>query len=270
MAKTAIEAAFHREFDADIEWTPVGPNEHVKPYVHRGPDSVSMHFSLTEIQSRMRPSNPDALELEYTRLMMAFVRFEPQPRRIALIGLGGGSLAKFCHRNLPQAHAVAVEVNPHVVALRDEFGVPPDGDRFEVITQDGAAFVEESVDPVDALLVDAFDDQGMPEALGTQRFYDRCRRLLSPQGVFVVNLQASHPHCALHVERIRECFEGNLLRVEAKDGSNSVVFAGNGRGLWLRPVSALRRKAWASQPAWHALAADFARVARAASAQRSL
>ena len=32
--------------------------------------------------------------------MMGFLLFKPQPRSIGMIGLGGGSLAKFCYRYL--------------------------------------------------------------------------------------------------------------------------------------------------------------------------
>ena len=42
-------------------------DEHVRPYVHEGLDSKSMHFSICEIQSRMSLTDPDALDLEYTR-----------------------------------------------------------------------------------------------------------------------------------------------------------------------------------------------------------
>ena len=63
--------------------------------------------------------DPSALDLEYTQTMMGFLLFLPQPQRIAMIGLGGGSLAKFCHRYLPRTRIQVVEINPHVIALRD-------------------------------------------------------------------------------------------------------------------------------------------------------
>jgi hypothetical protein len=52
-----------------------------------------------------------ALELEYTRGMMAFLLFQRMPRDIALIGLGGGSLAKYIHRHLPDSRLTALEIN---------------------------------------------------------------------------------------------------------------------------------------------------------------
>ena len=53
---------------------------------------------------------------------------------------GGGSLAKFCYRHLPDTCITVVEINPHVIALRDEFKVPPDDRRFRVVEADGVHF----------------------------------------------------------------------------------------------------------------------------------
>ena len=53
-----------------------------------------LHVGGEAIQSAMRMDDPFALELDYTRCMMAFLLFHPQPRRALMIGLGGGSIAR--------------------------------------------------------------------------------------------------------------------------------------------------------------------------------
>src|SRR6185369_6747562 len=94
-------------------------------------------------QSSMLDDRPDELQVDYTRTMMGFLLLEPEPREIAMIGLGGGSLAKFCHRHLRSARITAVENNPGVIALRNEFAIPADDERLSVVAEDGAAFVRE-------------------------------------------------------------------------------------------------------------------------------
>lgn len=199
--------------------------EHVRPYVFRDETSRSMHFSLHEIQSRMRLHDPHALDLRYTRTMMGFLMFAPCPQRIMMMGLGGGSLAKFCHHHLPQAHMDVVEINPHVIALREEFGVPADGPRFRVIQADGARFIREVVQHYDVLLLDAFDDQGLPGPLASARFYRDCADALQPGGVLVANLPASLQHLSACLQRIRMAFGGAVLVVGDDDLENVVVFA---------------------------------------------
>ena len=78
----------------------------------------------------------------YTQLMMGFLLFHAAPRSIGMIGLGGGSLAKFCYRHLPNAVIDVAEICPQIIAIRDEFKIPPDGPRFKVHCQDGADFVD--------------------------------------------------------------------------------------------------------------------------------
>lgn len=212
-------------------------DELVRPFVHRTRDSRALHFSIHEVQSFMRSDAPDALALAYTRLMMGFLLWQPQPARIGLIGLGGGSLVKFCHRHLGASHLEVVEINPHVLALRDEFEIPPDDARLAILQADGARWVRERPEAFDVLMVDGYDYDGLPSALATQRFYDDCAAALRPQGLLVLNLFRGHPHHAVHLDRLRRSFDDAVLEVpdgeageldEAAGGANSAVFAGRG------------------------------------------
>jgi spermidine synthase len=235
---------------------------HVKPFVYETSTRKALHFSISETQSRMDVRNPDVLDVQYTRTMMAFLLFVPHPRYITMIGLGGGSLAKFCHRNLPDAHIDVVEINPHVIELRKEFHVPPDGERFRVIAGDGARFVRERAARCDVLMVDGFDSGGLPKSLCSQRFYDDAHETLQPDGVMVANLHYGHADHAIHVERIRRAFGGAILVVDDGERSNSIVFACKGSRLErcgagkVRPSTRLDREAGCQLQAAFALVAS--------------
>jgi spermidine synthase len=236
--------------------------EHPKPYVSEELDARSLHFSASAIQSRMQLRRPDALALEYTRTMMAWLMLRPRAQRVALIGLGGGSLVKYCHRRVPQVAIVAVEINPHVIALRDAFDVPHDDARLRVLEADGARFVAQTDERFDVLMIDAFDADAMPAALGTQRFYDDAHDVLRPGGLLVVNLHAGHAHFPVYVERIRARFGVAPLRVDDHDHSNGVIFAAQGGAPLLDGVGASRAAVQASAT-WPDLHDAFARVAAA-------
>ena len=239
------------------------PQHFVKPYVHETLDTRALHFSISEIQSRMQVQHPHALDLAYTRTMMAFLLFVPRPAAVAMIGLGGGSLAKFCHRQLPDACIEVVEINPHVIALREQFQVPPDGARFQVLRGDGADFVRDTQGRLDVLLVDGFDHEGQPPALCSQAFYDDCRAALRADGLLVVNLHTAHREFQRHAARLERAFDGEVLRVGDQDCSNTIAFAGRGalRG-WRSPV-AMRKPRALSREAWDELLPAFTRVAAA-------
>lgn len=185
----------------------------------------SLYLGGITLQSRWRDDDPLRLLLEYTRLMMGFLLFRPEPKRIAMIGLGAGSLAKYCRRKLPTADFTAVEISPAVVDLREELGVPADGPRFRVLCEDGSKFVRHDGEPFDVLLVDGFDEEGQPEALCSAAFYDACAARLGEDGVLVVNLHSDEPDYELWVERIRQAFAGRIIIARAEESENGVVFA---------------------------------------------
>jgi spermidine synthase len=213
----------------------------------------------------MQLADPHALDLEYTRTMMGFLLFKPDPRSIAMLGLGGGSLAKFCHRYLPRACIDVVEINPHVIALRDEFHVPPDGERLRVRCADAAHFVRDDPARFDVLLIDGFDSGGQPARLCSQRFYDDCHELLQPGGIVVVNLHLGHPRYDTLVDRIRRSFDDSVLVVDDGELTNSIVFACKGGALRAgrRALFSPRRL---DRAAADSLRASFALVRAAANA----
>jgi spermidine synthase len=185
-----------------------------------------LDFEDGAVQSRMLRDDPARLVLEYTRLMMGFLLLQPAPQRIAMIGLGGGSLAKYCGKALPAVDFTAVEISPEVIALRDAFGIPPDGPNFRVLCQNGAEFVRRDGDPLDVLIVDAFDRTGQPEDLCSAAFYDYCRDRLAAEGVCAVNLYADDPAYDVRVDRIRDAFGGKVVVIDVTGAENELVFAG--------------------------------------------
>ncbi len=200
-----------------------------RPYILEDEALRYLCFGVDDIQSAMRISDPYALDLAYTQLMMAFLLFNCQPRRIALIGLGGGSIAKYCYRYLPSARITAVESDPDVIALRDEFLIPRDDFRLSVIQADGAAYLSALRRMVDALLVDAFDRDGIPASLANPGFYESARRCLSPGGIFVMNLAGEQTTWLSHLRWIRNVFSDEVIAGVTDDSGNCVVFAAKDR-----------------------------------------
>lgn len=235
--------------------------QHLKPFVTETLDTKSLQFSSAAIQSSMNLLQPDALVLEYTQTMMGFLMFNAQPRSIAMIGLGGGSLAKFCHRYLPKSSIVVVEINPHVLALRDVFLIPKDNRRFTILQGDGAHFVRCPPKRHDVLMLDAFEASGLPDGLSSQHFFDQCHDALHPQGILVVNLHSQHPQHNLYVARIRQAFKEAVLVVDEPEGSNTTVFACKGSPLPARFPGPVPCPAGLPKAAWSQLALAFGHIA---------
>lgn len=184
-----------------------------------------LHLGNDAVQSAMRLARPHALELAYTRAMMVCLLLHSAPRRLCMIGLGGGSIAKFVHRFLPEIQTHVIELNPRVIGVaRSMFGLPHDDARLRVELGDGAAFVGTARDYTDLLLVDGFDSLAQVQALATRPFYDNAVGALRRGGVLVVNLLYDDPGLDRYVSRIEHACAGGTLCLEAETEPNLIVF----------------------------------------------
>jgi len=201
-----------------------------KPFLMESRTTRSLCFAIDgSVQTEMSLEDPDTLVSAYTRKMMGFLLFRRRPREVVMIGLGGGSLAKFCHRHLPSTRMTVIEINAGVIALRSHFQIPPDDCRLRVIHEDGSAYVAamaRSNQCADVLLVDAFDRQGIATGVMELSFLEDALRVLSTRGIFVANLVADREVCHHYIGQIRSVFGGPVITVTVDDGNNLVVFAG--------------------------------------------
>ncbi|WP_431825996.1 spermidine synthase [Burkholderia sp. F1] len=211
-------------YDAYVEFLST-PMSDERPFVLETQHAVSLHFDHFATQSFMSLRNPDKLTLDYTCAMMGFLLLQPAPKHICMIGLGGGSLAKFCYRNLPEAAIDAVEISAEVIALRDVFRIPADDARFKVVCADGADYVMLENIRTDVILLDAFVTEGIASRCADIAFFDACRERLTETGVLVINFTDDDPALPLHLERLKAVFGASCAIVRCGDDSNFVAFA---------------------------------------------
>lgn len=185
----------------------------------------SLHIGSDTIQSSMRLARPNDLELAYTRSMMAFLLFQERPARVLMIGMGGGSLAKFVYHRLPWVAIDVVEVDARVVAIaRQQFFVPADDEHLRVHIANGADWVAGEGPTADVIAVDGFDGDSQVEELSTHAFYEACLKRLAPRGMLVVNLWGSDRRFNEYLERIEATFPAGTLCLPAEKPGNVIVF----------------------------------------------
>jgi spermidine synthase len=181
------------------------------------------------IQSAMRLDAPDAIELDYVRAMMAFLLFSPDPREILMIGLGGGSMARFIHQRMPATRLAVVEINPGVVTVaRKYFHLPEEDERLEIVIGDGAKAVEGRPGRCDVLVVDGFVNGKVAETLCTRSFYDAAHAALRPRGLMVANFMADDAKLERHCARIEKAFGRPPALLLAEEQDNLIAFAFRG------------------------------------------
>lgn len=133
---------------------------------------------------------PDRMVFGYTRMMMSALFINPDPERILIIGLGGGTLPRALAKALPEASIDTVEIDPAVVKVAEKFFGFAQSPRQRVFLDDGRAFIEQARaqgQRYDMVLLDAFDVNYIPPHLLTVEFLVQVRDILAPDGVLVAN-----------------------------------------------------------------------------------
>lgn len=220
----------HQSHDA------LGPLEVVEDGYQR-----SLHFGSEPKQSSMDLNDPLRLTLSYTRAMLSTLLFNATPRRLLLLGLGGGSLAKFLLHHLPDCRIDAVEYRESVYQLARAYFHLPDNPRLSMYFADAADFIRRADvahSDYDLILVDAFTADGVAHATSNLSFFDACRTRLAGNGVLAANLWAADSiKLDDIISDLGDAFDGRLLRLPV-DGKANVIALTTQQG---KPRRELRR-----------------------------
>lgn len=190
-----------------------------------------LHFGSDWVQGAMRIARPYALELDYTREMMAplLLRAEAWPRRVLVIGLGAASVLKFLWRQRPEAKFTVIEIDPQVEFVARQYFKLPDDPRIAIRIADGADFVIASKQKYDLILIDGFDADARTGRLDSLPFYLDCRARLAADGLLVTNLLSRRKDFTKSVARISDAFEGRAIAFPSCDSGNAIALAAVGK-----------------------------------------
>jgi len=162
-------------------------------FVSEQDDVRCMRFSHREAarQSCVNIKNPDSMVFPYTKMMLGALYLVPDPRRILVIGLGGGTLPNALSSLYPDSKIHAVEIDGAVIKVAEKyFGFRPNDGKMQTFEEDGRMFAKRALrkgDGYDLIILDAFDHEYIPEHLLTKEFLEELRRLLLPDGVLAAN-----------------------------------------------------------------------------------
>lgn len=222
------------------------PAERDQPTLSEADGVRYLHFNTEWIQGAMRIENPSELVLEYTSQMMAWLLFLEPPKNeaIGMLGLGAGSLARFCAKHT-RAPLLTVEWNPRVTAACRMFFRLPGENRLRIEHADAAEWV---ADPMQAgrcpvLMVDLYDALAQGPVRDSVKFYRNCRRVLGEVGVMAVNLFGRHESFGKNIDNLSKAFDDRIALLPEIDAGNQIVLAFAGPRLAVTSAEWLARAA---------------------------
>jgi len=190
----------------------------------------ALHFGSTAQQSSMLLIEPDRLHSLYARAMMVGLLFNDSPREVLMIGLGGGTIAKFLLHQFAGCRLKVIEFRSTVLKVaRSHFGLPFDT-RLKVKIGCGAQHVRqqsrEHSELHDMIFIDAYDHVGMAAEVSSETFFDHCRTLLTKDGLLVINLWGTDKELFQHVSWVMgKVFNQRVLYLPVRGRGNVIGIA---------------------------------------------
>ena len=142
------------------------------------------------LQSRVNVTQQKQLALVYSNMMMASLFFCPNPTRLLMVGLGGGSLTNFLSDWFPDLKIDVVEIDEKVIEISKKYFFLQESNRYRIFQEDGRIFIKnrKQQEQYDWVILDAFKSGSIPYHLKTHEFYKEIRSILKPNGVVGSNL----------------------------------------------------------------------------------
>jgi spermidine synthase len=139
-------------------------------------------------------SDPDKLIFDYTKMMLAALYIEPKPKRLLIIGEGGGTIPTALQQLLPDTRIDLVELDDAVDRIaRRYFDFKP-GPNTTVTISDGRVYVKRAAaqkPAYDIVMLDAFENDYIPEHMLTREFQEEVKAVMAPHGVIEANTFSS-------------------------------------------------------------------------------
>lgn len=201
---------------------PFGPIEVVENKKFR-----SLHFGTNSKQSEMFLQDPYLLTMEHTQLMAMSLIFQPSPRSVLILGLGGGSFPKFLWKYFPQVHCDLIERSRTVIDLCFRYFALPKSKRLTIYEADALDFVKNCKSNYDLIFIDLFQEEGVSTLVAKEDFFLSClKRLKNKNSILVWNTWsfAPKPLMLSGLKQICEQFGKNLLILPDQHEESLIFF----------------------------------------------
>ncbi|MBL1292903.1 MAG: fused MFS/spermidine synthase [Thiotrichales bacterium] len=181
------------------------------------------HFNSPAIQSAMLVNTPDKLVLPYARTMLAGFMFQPKPKSLLSLGLGGGAFERFFREKRPKLKLQSVELNPLVIEIsREYFNL--DSDHYSIWQGGAEEYLDQTDQNYDMIFCDIFGHDGAPPCLSNKNFYGNMAERLTTSGVAVINLLVKNGSEMLTMLQAAYPVFKTLALLDVPEDRNIIIF----------------------------------------------
>jgi spermidine synthase len=165
-------------------------------FVYQRGSVVTLRFgrrAAVPIQTQVDLDNLRNHQLEYTELSFCGLLYQSEPKRVLVLGLGGGVIPRELRHYYPDAVIDIAEIDAAIVPVAKKYFAFAEDEKMKVYVDDGRMFIKKQMrleEPprYDLIILDAFNGDYIPFHLMTKEFLEEVKAVLSPEGVVVANV----------------------------------------------------------------------------------
>jgi len=165
-------------------------------FVYQDGSVVTLRFGKRaglHIQSQVDLENLREHLLEYSKMMFCGLLYNPQPKRMLVLGLGGGVIPREMRYYFPDLEIDVAEIDPDIPPIASKYMGFKTDDKLKVYVDDGRMFIKKQlrrkpVPKYDIIILDAFNGDYIPFHLMTREFLKEVSGVLDEDGVVVANV----------------------------------------------------------------------------------
>lgn len=158
-----------------------------------------LSFGTADEQSCQLKSNPNQPQHDYIRGMLAVLTQISTPKRIAVIGTGGGGLTRILHDYYTETQIDTVDLRSAVIQIAFQYFDLPRSVRLATYTDSADTFLAQQVDKIslheekyDLIFSDIYLADGLSTEQLQREFIDHSRQVLNDDGWLILNLWKEH------------------------------------------------------------------------------
>lgn len=145
------------------------------------------------METRLLIANPLLGHFEYTDYFQMPLLWNPKPKRVLVMGLGGGSTQRAFQHYFPTVHVDTVELDPTVAKVAKEWFGVKENKTHKIHISDGRGYLRRNKErKYDAIMMDAYSSNTygsfIPYHLATKEFFQLASEDLTVNGVLAYNV----------------------------------------------------------------------------------
>lgn len=175
------------------------------------------------LQSKLNLKDPDT-SFGYQELLKTLYAYVPNPKKILVLGSGGGDFTRFARRNFKKVETINVDIDPETIKIGQKYFGMENSEKHSLVSEDARIFLRRSNANFNIIVIDVFTSSTIPHHLVTKEFFELVHSKLSMNSCIAMNLHKKYKSYPSIIKTIGAVFKYiHIYSIDEKDKSTNAI-----------------------------------------------